>query len=56
MSGILCHNCGYPYVKYGKGLWFHHDDQTQGWESGFCTNLACANAPLSGWWGPGQIL
>ncbi len=55
-AGILCQNCGYPYVRYGKGLWFHHADTDEGWEQGFCTNLACAEAPLSGWWGPGQII
>ena len=56
MQGLLCHNCSYPYIKYGCGLWFHQDDTGEGCERGFCTNLACPESPLSGWWGPAQLI
>jgi hypothetical protein len=56
-QGALCHNCSFPYVKYGLGVWFHRDGpETTGSERGFCVNLACPESLFSGYPGPGQLI
>jgi hypothetical protein len=55
-QGILCHNCNFPYVKYGRGMWFLKSDAGGGCERGFCVNLACPESLFSGHAGPGQLV